>query len=196
MARLVRWDPWSELAGLERQFDEMFGRAGRGRTRSGEGGWTPALDVHQDDDTIVIRAELAGIPPDQVDVTVEDNVLTLSGTREEDRSVEEGQWIRRERFTGRFQRSISLPPGVDADQIKATADNGVIEIRVPTSRSAEPQRIPLQTGGASGSGTQEVDVTSRDAPEQASTESKTAKSSSAGTKRSSGRRKSSARSSS
>lgn len=153
---VVRWDPWRELAGLERQFDEMFGRMGRGRARSAEAGWSPAIDVHQQGDTYVIRAEIAGIPPHQVDVTVDDNVLTISGTREEDRSVEEGQWIRRERFAGRFQRSISLPSGVSTEDISATANNGVIEVRVPCRPSAEPQRIQLQTSDRA----QDVDVTS------------------------------------
>ena len=112
---------------------------------------------------MVIRAEVAGIAPEKIDITVEDDVLTLSGSREEERTVEDGQWIRRERETGRFQRAVSLPPGVDANAIKANAENGVIEIRVPRPRAAEPHRVPLTS--AQGDGAQAVEVGSGDGAE-------------------------------
>jgi HSP20 family protein len=140
---IVRWDPWRELAGFERQFDELFGR---GRSTGRQGTWVPALDVHQDGDTMVICAEIAGVDPAQVEITINDDVLTVSGKREEDRKVEEGQWIRRERVTGQFQRSISLPPGVDPGKVKADAKNGVIEIRVPRPTKSEPHRVQLSSG--------------------------------------------------
>ena len=143
---IVRWDPWRELAGIERQFDELFGRGRAGSRGQGSGTWVPALDVHQDGDTMVICADIAGVDPEQVDITVDDDVLTVSGRRDEDRKVEEGQWIRRERVTGQFRRSISLPPGVDPQKVKANAKNGVIEIRVPRPTKSEPHRIELSGG--------------------------------------------------
>jgi HSP20 family protein len=142
---IVRWDPWRELAGLERQFDELLGRGRAGSRGQAGSTWVPALDVHQDGDTMVIRAEIAGVDPEKVEITIDDDVLTLSGKREEDRKVEEGQWIRRERFTGQFRRSISLPPGVDPRQVKANATNGVIEIRVPRPGPSEPHRVQLSS---------------------------------------------------
>ena len=153
---IVRWDPWRELAGFERQFDELFGR---GRSRGqGMSTWVPALDVHQEGDTMVVCAEIAGVDPDNVEITINDDVLTMSGKREDDRKVEEGQWIRRERVTGQFRRSISLPPGVDPDKVKATAKNGVIEVRVPRPSQKEPHRVQLsaRTGGKA----TEIDVES------------------------------------
>ena len=155
---IVRWDPWRELAGIERQFDEMFGRGRSGSRGQGTGTWVPALDVHQDGDTMVICAEIAGVDPENVDVTIDDDVLTVSGKREDDRKVEEGQWIRRERFTGQFRRSISLPPGVDPNKVKANAKNGVIEIRVPRPTKTEPHRVQL--GSGNGSKRTEIDVES------------------------------------
>jgi len=155
MATVVRWDPWRELAGVERRFDELFGRGRAGARTAGSTAWAPALDVHQDGDTMVIRAEVPGVAPDDVDVTIDDNVLTISGQREDDRTVEEGQWIRRERVSGQFRRSISLPPGVDPNKVKATADNGVVEIRVPRPSRNEPHRVELSGGG---NGKQQVDV--------------------------------------
>jgi HSP20 family protein len=85
-------------------------------------------------------------------------VLTVSGKREDDRKVEEGQWIRRERSTGQFRRSISLPPGVDPNKVKANAKNGVIEIRVPRPTKTEPHRVQL--GSGNGSKRTEIDVES------------------------------------
>jgi len=155
---IVRWDPWRELAGIERQFDEMFGRAQTGSRGQGSGTWVPALDVHQDGDTMVINAEIAGVDPGNVEITIDDDVLTVSGRREDDRKVEEGQWIRRERVTGQFRRSISLPPGVDPAKVKANATNGVIEIRVPRPTKTEPHRVQL--GSGNGGQRTEIDVES------------------------------------
>jgi HSP20 family protein len=163
---IVRWDPWKELAGFERQFDELFGRMGRTRSAGGNP-WAPALDVHQEGDTMVICADVAGVDPGKIDITVDDNVLTISGQREEDRKVEEGQWIRRERMTGQFRRSISLPPGIDPNQVKAEAKHGVIEVRVPRPQRNEPHRVQLTGSRGNGNRTQAIDVSSSD-PESGS----------------------------
>lgn len=167
---IVRWDPWRDLAAFERQLDQMMGRMGGG-TGAGsreQRAWSPSLDVHQEGDTMVICAEVAGIDPEQVDISVEDDVLTISGSREDHNEVEEGQWIRRERYSGQFRRSVSLPPGVDPEQIQASARNGLIEIRVPRPTQIGAHRVPLRGGGAAnggsgggdGEGAQSIDVTS------------------------------------
>ena len=124
---LVRWDPWRDIAALERQFDERFGRGSRSGMRARE--WMPMLDVHQDGDDLVIEAELAGVDPKDVEITIENSVLRIAGTREENSKVEDGNWIRRERFSGRFERQVSLPQGIDPDAVTASAKNGIIEIR-------------------------------------------------------------------
>lgn len=149
---IVRWDPWRDLAAFERQLDQMMGRMGGGAAGTREQrAWSPSLDVHQEGDTMVICAEVAGIDPDQVDISVEDDVLTISGSREDHDEVEEGQWIRRERHSGQFRRSVSLPPGVDPEQIQASARHGLIEIRVPRPAQVGAHRVPLR-GGATGNG--------------------------------------------
>lgn len=151
---IVRWDPWRDLAAFERQLDQMMGRLGGG---AGSGSreqraWSPSLDVHQEGETMVICAEVAGIDPDQIDISVEDDVLTISGSREDHNEVEEGQWIRRERYSGQFRRSVSLPPGVDPEQIQASARNGLIEIRVPRPTQVGAHRVPLRGGAAANGG--------------------------------------------
>lgn len=152
---IVRWDPWRDLAAFERQLDQMMGRLGGG-TGSGsreQRAWSPSLDVHQEGDTMVICAEVAGLDPEQVDISVEDDVLTISGSREDHDEVEAGQWIRRERYSGQFHRSVSLPPGVDPEQIQASARHGLIEIRVPRPAPVGARRVPLQTGGTANGST-------------------------------------------
>jgi HSP20 family protein len=178
---IVRWDPWKELAGFERQFDELFGRMGR--QRGAGSAWAPALDVHQEGDTMVICADVAGVEPDKIDITVDDNVLTISGQREDDRTVEEGQWIRRERMTGQFRRSVSLPPGVDPDQVKATAKNGVIEVRVPRPQPSEPHRVQLAGVSGSDKGGQAIDVSSSESETEGAGQKRVSKSSSRGSTR-------------
>ena len=157
---LVRWDPWRDIAALERQFDERFGRGSRSGMRARE--WMPMLDVHQDGDDLVIEAELAGVDPKDVEITIENSVLRIAGTREENSKVEDGDWIRRERFSGRFERQVSLPQGIDPDAVTASAKNGIIEIRVPYSGAPEPHRVQLQTGSDQTEGAQAIDVSSSD----------------------------------
>lgn len=164
---IVRWDPWRDLAAFERQLDQMMGRLGGGTGSREQRAWSPSLDVHQEGDTMVICAEVAGIDPEQVDISVEDDVLTISGSREDHTEVEEGQWIRRERYSGQFRRSVNLPPGVDPEQIQASARNGLIEIRVPRPAQVGAHRVPLRGTGATGEGAgnggggaQSIDVTS------------------------------------
>jgi HSP20 family protein len=163
---IVRWDPWQELGALERRFDELVGRAMQGGQASRS--WAPAIDVHQDGDMMVVRAEIAGVPPEQVDITIDGDVLTISGTRDEDRSVDDGQWIRRERLSGTFQRSIALPPGVDPDEVTAEASNGVIEIHVPRARPASPRKVELHVSDGSGAGSVPVGSTSGEGAESPS----------------------------
>ncbi len=176
---IVRWDPWWDLAAFERQLDQMMGRLGGGTGGREQRAWTPSLDVHQEGDTMVICAEVAGIDPDQVDISVEDDVLTISGSREDHDEVEEGQWIRRERHWGQFRRSVSLPPGVDPEQIQAAARNGLIEVRVPRPAPVGAHRVPLRGGGtagnggdrtANGGGSQSIDVTSNASANSASSD--------------------------
>jgi HSP20 family protein len=163
---IVRWDPWRELSSMERQLDELVGRVSRSTPRGGSTTWAPMLDAHQEGDTMVVCVEVPGVSPDQVELTVEDDVLTISGQREEDKEVRDDQWIRRERFRGTFRRSISLPPGIPPDQIKATAENGLLEIRIPRPQNTSPHRVAVQSGANAGRGGKssatEIPVTSED----------------------------------
>ena len=127
------YDPLSEM---NRLFDQMFGGVAR-RTgeeqRTQDAGWAPAIDVIQEDEDLVVRAELPGAKPEDVDITVHNGVLTISGKVEEEREEERSGYLVRERRSGSFRRSLQLPHDVDEDQIKANFENGVLEVRIPGS---------------------------------------------------------------
>ena len=108
-----------------------------------ERAWTPAIDVVREDDHLVLRADLPGIKPEEVKLEVEDDILTVSGEHRESTEEKEKNYVRRERRYGSFSRSMTLPQGVDAKEIKATTHDGVVEVTIPLPKEAkkEPVRI-------------------------------------------------------
>lgn len=124
---------------LRHRFDQMF----RDFTGDVEGGWAPSVDVVKRDGEMVLKADLPGIKPDEVKITVEDDVLTVSGEHEEKKEEERENFVRRERRYGSFSRSMSLPHGVKADAIEATTEDGVLEVRIPMPQAEEPARIEI-----------------------------------------------------
>jgi HSP20 family protein len=110
--------------------------------------WTPAIDVVRENGNLVVRADIPGIKPEEVKIEVEDDILTVSGEHEERKEEKDKQYVRRERRYGSFIRSMALPPGVDAEQIRATTHDGVVEVTIPLPREAksEPVRITPTVG--------------------------------------------------
>jgi HSP20 family protein len=141
------YDPLSEM---NRLFDQMFGGVSR-RAESTQQGtsvaeWTPAIDVIQRDEDLVIRAELPGARPEDVDVTVQNGVLTISGKREEEKEEERGGYLVRERSYGSFRRSLQLPEDVDEDKINARFENGVLEVTIQGAAAVqEPRRVQIES---------------------------------------------------
>ena len=132
---------------INRVFDEMFGnltrRAGSQQRQSAE--WAPAVDVVNRDGDLVVRAEIPGVKPEEVDVTVHDRVLTISGARKTEQEEERGGYLVRERRYGSFRRSMQLPEGVDESSIKARFDNGVLEVTLQGAAAVrEPKRIQIE----------------------------------------------------
>ena len=136
---LLQWDPWRELTAFERQVNDLFGRTGRAAST----GWAPPLEAFHTKDDFVIRLEVPGVPPEDVEVQVTDNVLAIRGERHFEDEVEEGSFLRRERSYGRFERQVLLPEGTEVDAIKASFDLGVLEVRIPHPRAKEPTRVPI-----------------------------------------------------
>ena len=105
--------------------------------------WTPSVDVREESEGFVFTADLPGLTKDEVDVTFEDKVLTISGERAREEAEDEGSYRRLERRYGRFSRSFSLPGQVDADHVKGAFENGVLTVKVPKSEAAKARKIKL-----------------------------------------------------
>lgn len=146
---------------MNRMFDEVFGDAVR-RSGRQQGDaptrWAPALDVLQEDGDIVVRAELPGVKLEDVDITLHNGVLTISGERKAEEQREGSGYYVRERRYGSFRRSMTLPQGVDESGIHARFDGGVLEVRVSGAAAVqEPRRIQIEASDeSSGNGTSDA----------------------------------------
>lgn len=145
---LARWDPWQELWETQRQFADLTRRLLGGRVGEGEGIIVPAVDVLTRGEDLVVRAELPGIDPERdVSVEVDDGALRIHGQRRQERREEGDQFVRIESSYGAFERRIPLPDGVREEDIKASYDNGILEVVVPKAGTLTGGRkIPIQVG--------------------------------------------------
>ena len=152
---LVRWEPAREVDTLQgevnRLFDSFFGGVANGRARR----WVPAMDLVETEDALVVHADLPGLERDDVTIEIKDGVLNVSGERKSEHTEKTDGYYRVERGFGGFSRSLALPKGVDADQVTAEFDNGVLEIRIPKPEERVPHRVEIGSGGATVSGTAE-----------------------------------------
>ena len=149
MANLARWDPFQDLLAIQDEMNQLFGQAtGQGgRTTGGEAGtraWAPALDIAERNDAYVVTVEVPGIKPEQLDITLENGALTISGERRFETETKEQQFHRIERRYGAFRRSITLPNRVKADAIDASFEDGVLRVVVPKAEEAKPKRIEVR----------------------------------------------------
>lgn len=134
MASLVRWDPFRDLVDLERDVGRLFGDLGFKSLRRGDGerlGIVPSIDVYRHEDDLMIRADMPGISPDDVDISVTDDVLTVRAERRSEERIEEEDYLLRETSYGSFERTLRLPAGIDPETITADYRDGILEIRVP-----------------------------------------------------------------
>jgi HSP20 family protein len=146
MARTItRWEPFAELAEMRTRFDRLLSELADGEGRA----WTPAIDVVRDDGHLVVRANVPGIKPEEIEIKVEENVLKISGEHEESTEETDETFVRRERRYGAFSRSMPLPEGVDPEKIEARTADGVLEVIVPLPEEAvhEPVTIKAKPAG-------------------------------------------------
>lgn len=141
---LIRWDPFAELAELRTRFDRLLDEVEpRGSM------WTPAMDVVRDDGDLVVKADVPGMKPEELEIEVDEGMLTVSGRHEATKEEADEHFVRRERRSGSFIRRLPLPEGVDPKAITATAKDGVLEVTVPLPKgmhAPEPVRItPITT---------------------------------------------------
>lgn len=138
------WSPFDRLSSLRDLFDSAFALAANAPGL--ERGWAPALDVHEDGEKITVQLELAGMKKEDFDLSLENDVLTISGERKQESEKREGESFRSERFFGGFRRSVSLPAAVQADKVRASYKDGVLTVELPKSEEAKPKKIEVKVG--------------------------------------------------
>ncbi len=143
----TRRDPFRELSTLQREVDRIFGDAlGTSRSPATAGAWAPALDVEETEDAFTLYIELPGVSIEDVDVSLEENVLTIEGERRFYEQRQDDAFRRVERAFGRFHRAVRLPDRVDPEHVNATHRDGVLTIEVPKAEEAKPRRISISAG--------------------------------------------------
>jgi HSP20 family protein len=139
------WDPVGELDRIRREIDEMFDPASRRFFTSGlfDRDFSPALDVVENNDGFLVSVDLPGVDRKNLEISVADNVLTVKGEKKDTHEKSNGKYFRKESWEGSFQRTLSLPHGVDADKIEAKMRDGVLRISLPKREEAKPKQIAV-----------------------------------------------------
>jgi len=150
MAAIVRYAPWSFLRDLEGEVNQLLDRNLRkpgfasNADTSLAGEWSPEVDIKEEADKFLITADLPGVDPKEIQVSMENNVLSIKGERKLERKVEENNFTRTERFSGTFYRRFTLPKEANGEQIQAKGKHGVLEISIPKKEPHTPKKIDVK----------------------------------------------------
>ncbi|HKQ12695.1 MAG TPA: Hsp20/alpha crystallin family protein [Steroidobacteraceae bacterium] len=140
---ITRWEPFREMEEIFRQYSPSFSRALR--RNGGEGfAWSPVADITETDKEYLIKAELPEVKKEDVTITLDNGVITISGERRQEKEQKEANEIRVESFYGTFSRSFSLPDNIDAKAIQAEAKDGVLKVRIPKTKAEAPKKIAIE----------------------------------------------------
>jgi HSP20 family protein len=149
---LIRWEPARELNSIQHEMNRLFNSffdttTGNGAPRTPAlRRWIPAMDLAETEDAYVLKADLPGLTDKDVNIELNDNVLTISGERKSEHEGRTEGYYRVERSSGSFRRSLRLPEGVDPASVSASFDRGVLEIRVPKPEERQPHRVAISVG--------------------------------------------------
>ena len=135
---LMRYEPWEAARQLHSEIDRLFRH-----DRETVSDWMPAVDIREEDERYVVLADVPGVNPENIEITMEDGVLSLKGTRETSTREERKGYRRVERVSGKFFRRFNLPDGVNAAEVSARSDHGVLEISIPKQPQAQSRRITV-----------------------------------------------------
>jgi HSP20 family protein len=146
---ITRWDPFHHLATLEDRMNRLFETPFRGRWEdSALTAWSPAVDIYETENELILKADLPDMNEKDIDVRVENNMLTVRGERKFEQKVKEENYLRIERTYGAFSRSFSLPATVNTENIKAEYKNGVLTVELPKRAEAKPKQVKVSIGVA------------------------------------------------
>jgi HSP20 family protein len=150
---LIRWEPVRELNTIQNEMNRLFNTFFESPAPASHGGsaqamrrWIPAMDLVETEDAFVLRADLPGLSENDVNIELEDNVLTLSGERKAEHEQRKEGYYRVERASGSFSRSLTLPEGVDPEAVSASFDRGVLEVRIPKPEARKPRKVAISVG--------------------------------------------------
>lgn len=145
---ITRFEPWGLVDLLQRDLDPFFGRRFVPTTAETNGSsvadWTPAVDIVEEKDRYVLRADVPGVKPEDIDVNMENGVLTVSGERHDEKTEETQEMRRVERVSGKFYRRFTLPDTADAEEISARSSNGILEVIIPKQPEVKARRITVE----------------------------------------------------
>lgn len=147
MTNLERWEPFRGPSLLEHQLNRVFGDfLGRTGQESNLTSWAPAVDIIETEDALTVKADLPDVKPEELDIRVENNILTIRGERKFEKKTDEKNFLRVERAYGSFSRSFSLSSTVNAEAIKADYRDGVLTLSIPKREEAKPKQIKVNAG--------------------------------------------------
>jgi len=141
--QLSNWSSSDRLASLRDEVNRLFDFSWPSRDSGLFSGWSPALDVFDDKDNLVVKVELPGLNKDAINISLDKGVLTISGERKQERESKEGESFRSERYFGKFQRSVTLPTPVDGSKVSASYKDGVLTVDLPKVEEAKPKQIAV-----------------------------------------------------
>lgn len=146
-ATLNRWEPFRGASTLQEQVNRLFGNAlERSAEESNLTSWAPAVDIYETEHELVVKADVPEVDPKDLDIRVENNILTIRGERKFEKKVNEENYLRVERAYGTFSRSFSLANTVNSEAIKADYQNGVLTLTIPKREEAKPKLIKVNVG--------------------------------------------------
>jgi HSP20 family protein len=142
------WDPFTDLEKIQMEMNRLFNsslsREGQREAGLLDGVWSPAVDIYDSKESILVKADIPGLKKEDIEVSVQGDTLVIKGEKKQEKEIKEKGFVRAERFYGNFQRAIRLPSEVETGKVDATYKNGVLELVLPKSEKAKPKQLKLE----------------------------------------------------
>ena len=144
MAKLAKWSPFKEIMDVRDDFDRLVDRIFNRDFDLWEGGRVPAIDVYEEGDNIIVKAEIPGVKKEDISVSLNGDILTISGKSQEEKEVKKENFYRKEIRSGTFSRSLTLPAQIDKDKVKASYKDGVLQLTLPKSPEEKKKEVKIK----------------------------------------------------